>query len=156
MSVCNVSEIDLDELLSYGKSAIILDLHNTIVPRDTGVPTQEVIAWILEAKAKYFKLCFLSNNWHKEVFEWAKLCEIPMFYKAMKPFPLGFRLALKKIDARAEETVVVGDQLLTDILGAKLSRISAIQVDPLSEKDLPHTLLLRKVEKMISRKNNAK
>jgi HAD superfamily phosphatase (TIGR01668 family) len=153
--VTYVSEVSLDKLAESGKSAIILDLDNTIVPRDTGVPSQEVVAWILEAKAKNFKICFLSNNWHKEVFEWAKLFEIPMIYKAMKPFPLAFRLTLKKMKAKAKETVVIGDQLLTDILGAKLSGISAILVSPLSEKDLPHTLLLRKVERMILGKRNA-
>ena len=41
---------------------------------------------------------------------------------------------------------MIGDQVFTDILGGNLLQMITILVEPLSQTDLPHTLLLRRVE----------
>ena len=42
---------------------------------------------------------------------------------------------------------MVGDQLLTDVLGAHLVGLKAFLVVPLAEVDLKHTLVLRGLER---------
>jgi hypothetical protein len=44
---------------------------------------------------------------------------------------------------------MVGDQLFTDILGARRLGIHAILVSPLSDRELPHTRLKRRIERFL-------
>lgn len=75
--------------------------------------------------------------------------EMPIVAKALKPLPPAFLAARRKIGGAAADTVVVGDQLATDVLGAHLTGMKAYMLQPLVEQDLPHTLLLRNVERAI-------
>ena len=69
--------------------------------------------------------------------------------KAIKPLPFAFRQALRLENAKASETCVIGDQLFTDILGGNMLGMRTILVAPLSATDLPHTLLLRRLEALV-------
>lgn len=64
--VSSVDRIDLDTLWADGKRAILLDRDNTLVPRDTEQVPAAVSAWLDAARAKGFKLCMVSNNWHRD------------------------------------------------------------------------------------------
>jgi len=69
--------------------------------------------------------------------------------KAIKPLPPAFLMALRKIDAKRATTVVIGDQLVTDVLGAHFLGMTAYMLQPLVEQDLPHTLMLRHFERLV-------
>ena len=63
----SVDRIDLDtSFWADGKRAILLDRDNTLVPRDTEQVPAAVSAWLEAAHAKGFKLCMVSNNWHRD------------------------------------------------------------------------------------------
>ena len=64
--VASVDRIDLEELFVQGKRAILLDRDNTLVPRDRATAPDEVAAWLDRAKALGFRLCMVSNNWHRD------------------------------------------------------------------------------------------
>jgi hypothetical protein len=53
------------------------------------------------------------------------------------------------MQASSERTAVVGDQLFTDVLGGRLLGMRTVLVVPLSATDLPHTLLLRRIERIL-------
>ena len=36
-----------------------------------------------------------------------------------KPLTIGFKRALQKLNRKPEEAIILGDQVLTDVLGAK-------------------------------------
>ena len=69
--------------------------------------------------------------------------------KALKPLPFAFRKAMRLMGSKAEGSAIVGDQLFTDVLGGKLTGITTVLVVPMSASDLPHTLLLRKLEHVL-------
>jgi hypothetical protein len=71
-----------------------------------------------------------------------------MVAKALKPLPFGFKSAMKRHGATPSNTAVIGDQMFTDILGGNLLGIKTVLVLPLSESDLPHTLVLRRLERL--------
>jgi HAD superfamily phosphatase (TIGR01668 family) len=125
---------------------LLIDIDNTLVARDTHVLSLEVIAWVACLKARGLKVCLLSNNWHRVVFSYAAQLDVPIVYKAMKPAPFAFWRALKKIAQKPATTIVVGDQLMTDVLGAHLLGMHAILIEPLSHVDLWYTQLFRRVE----------
>ena len=111
----------------------------------------ELKEWSAKLASRGFSVCLVSNNWHERVQHVADELGFDLVDKAIKPLPFAFRRALKRANAAAWEAAVIGDQIFTDILGGKLLHMRTILVFPLSETDLPHTLLLRRLEALVLR-----
>jgi HAD superfamily phosphatase (TIGR01668 family) len=144
-----VTDIDLEELRSVGVDTLLIDIDNTILPRDTGQMAEELTEWSKALLGHGFKVCLVSNNWHghvKRVADALGLCMVP---RALKPLPFGFRQAVKLLGSRLESTAVIGDQMFTDILGGNLLGMTTVLVLPLSSSDAPHTLVLRQIERRL-------
>jgi HAD superfamily phosphatase (TIGR01668 family) len=147
----SVQAIDLDTLWRDGIRVLLLDLDNTLLPRDTNVVTDESKAWVQRLKSGGFRVCLVSNNWHERVHRIAGELGLDLVDRAVKPLPFAFLKALSRMRARRCEAAVIGDQLFTDILGGKLLGMRTVLVSPLSATDLPHTLLLRRLEAIVLR-----
>ena len=145
----SVHAIDLDALRADGIHVLLLDLDNTLLPRDTNVVPDELKAWAADLRARAFTVWLISNNWHERVQRTADELGFQLIDKALKPLPFGFRKALERSAARRDEAAVIGDQVFTDILGGNLLGIRTLLVLPLSDTDLPHTLILRKLEHLV-------
>lgn len=121
--VASVDRIDLDTLWADGKRAILLDRDNTLVPRDTEQVPAAVSAWLQAAHAKGFKLCMVSNNWHRDqVMASARELGLEAISHAMKPAPFALKAGLKRLGATADEAVLIGDQLYTDVWSRQFRR----------------------------------
>ena len=135
-----ISRIDIDrDLLALGFRNVLLDVDNTILTRDTHEVPRDV----------GITFCLVSNNWHEGVYQLANRLSLPIVAKAVKPLPPAFLMALRKLGAKRSETVVIGDQLVTDVMGAHFLGMKAYLLAPLVEQDLPHTLLLRNFERVV-------
>jgi uncharacterized protein len=145
----SVHAIDLDALSAEGVRVLLLDLDNTLLPRDTNVVPDELKAWAAGLRARGFGVCLVSNNWHERVHDVAAELGFDLVDKAVKPLPFAFLRALRRAHARPHDAAVVGDQLFTDILGGRLLGMRTVLVSPLSETDLPHTLMLRRLEALV-------
>lgn len=145
----SVHAIDLDALRRDGIRVLLLDLDNTLLPRDTNVVPDELKAWSANLARRGFRVCLVSNNWHERVHHVAEELGFDLVDKAIKPLPFAFLAALRRAGATAREAVVVGDQIFTDILGGKLLGMRTVLVSPLSSTDLPHTLMLRRLEAIV-------
>ena len=141
-----VEDIPLAALRDHGYKSLLLDIDNTLVPRDLGQIPLTVSAWIAEVRASGLPCCLLSNNWHQVVQEYARELGLPLVYRAMKPLPFAYLRALGKIGAQRQSAALVGDQLFTDVLGAHLLGIATILVQPRSPTDLWYTRVFRRVE----------
>ncbi len=144
-------EIDLAGLATRGIRGLIVDLDNTLLPRDTGVMPDAHVRWIRSAADHGLAVCLVSNNWHRIVREVAHEFGLPIVARAVKPLPFAFWRALAVIGLEAREVAVIGDQVFTDVLGGNLVGCLTILVEPLSSHDLPHTLVLRRLESLIMR-----
>ncbi|MDR3685351.1 MAG: YqeG family HAD IIIA-type phosphatase [Coriobacteriia bacterium] len=145
----SVCDIDLDALGAQGIDTLLMDLDNTLLPRDSSEMPDDIVAWAAQLSDRGFRVCLVSNNWHARVQEVAKELGFQLVAKAVKPLPFAFWRALKLMGVGRKQCAIVGDQMFTDVLGGKLLGIKTIMVLPLSESDLPHTLLLRRVEKVL-------
>ncbi len=142
------SAIDVQaDILGRGFTHVLLDVDNTIVSRADHQVPKDVRVWIARLRNAGVSMCFLSNNWHGSVFEMASELGIPIVAKACKPLPHGFLMALRKIGGSRTDTVMVGDQLSTDVVGAHLVGLQAYLVCPLVEEDLKHTMFVRSIER---------
>lgn len=145
----SVHSIDLEELKRQGVDTLLVDLDNTLLPRDTNVVPTELHTWAQSLKEQGFTVCLVSNNWHERVFGVATELGFELVAKAIKPLPFAFLIALRKVGSIRKRSAVIGDQLFTDVLGGNLLGMRTVLVTPLSSRDLPHTLLLRRIERMI-------
>lgn len=145
-SICN---IDLKKLKKTKKiKGIIVDLDNTLVAWGQKEVNQRIIDWVNEAKKLGLKICIVSNTNSKRVAEFAKIFNIPYHSKYFKPFSVAFNNGLKILDTKKSETVVIGDQIFTDILGGNKLKLLTILVSPIVKKDSIGTFLHRNLEKI--------
>ncbi len=145
----SVHAIDLEDLRSQGVDTLLVDLDNTLLPRDTNIIPDDLRAWAAKLEADGLKICLVSNNWHERVQSVAAELGFALVAKAVKPLPFAFLRALKQVGSTTKTAAVVGDQLFTDVLGGKLLGMRTVLVAPLSSSDLPHTLVLRRLERMV-------
>jgi len=125
--------IDAD-LLNISILGVILDLDNTIVSEDDRYLSPGAEAWIKQVKLQGFKFFMLSNGKRRaRAKAWSHLLDIPLINPAKKPFSFAFQKALKYMQLKPKQVVVIGDSRHTDVLGAWLVGCPSIQV-----ATLPH------------------
>jgi hypothetical protein len=129
-----LADLEIDWLKNAGIQGVILDLDNTIVSEDDRYVSPGAEAWIKQAKLQEFKFFILSNGKREyRAKAWSHRLDIPIINPARKPFPFAFRQALKSMQLKPKQVVVIGDSRHTDILGAYLVGCPSIQV-----ATLPH------------------
>lgn len=152
----NVREITIEILKKYQLRGLILDVDNTLIDYEKHMP-EGTKQWAESLKKQGIKLCILSNSNHKEKVERvAKTLEIPYIYFAKKPLKKGFQKAKEKLNLQEEVIGVVGDQILTDIIGANRSKMFPILVKPIDKKDIFITKIKRPMEEFIIKKYQKK
>jgi HAD superfamily phosphatase (TIGR01668 family) len=144
-----LSSVSLDDLAARGTRGIIVDLDNTLVGYGEEHMAAVDAAWIASARARGFAVCLLSNNFTDRVARIGLELGVPTVPSALKPLPRGFLRALRVLGTSKETTVVVGDQLFTDVLGAKFVGIHAILTEPLVARDWHGTRVLRFFERVL-------
>lgn len=147
-----LSEIDISDLRNAGVRGIIMDLDNTLVGYREQRPAPEVSTWVERALGAGFRLVIVSNNVRAWVEEIATGLKIAFVHKAAKPLPLGFGKALQLLQTARSETIVIGDQFFTDVLGAKLYGLQVILTEPLVVREHAAMRPLRFLERLILRK----
>ncbi len=144
-----LSSLSLDDLADRGFAAVIVDLDNTLVGYGQQKLSSEDAAWIAAARQRGFRICLVSNNFNERVRRIGLELGVPAIPNALKPLPWGLSRALRVLGSRKDETVVVGDQLFTDVLGAKLLGLHAVLTEPLVAKDWLGTRVLRLLERLV-------
>jgi len=140
---------DLAELTAQGVDTLLVDLDNTLLARNSGDVTDQAREWAARAKAQGFRVCLVSNNWHERVSGVANELGLELVAKAIKPLPFAFLIALRKLGSTRARAAAIGDQMFTDVLGGRLLGMKTVMVLPLSSSDLPHTVVLRRIERAI-------
>jgi len=145
-------DVKLDELALAGIRGIVVDLDNTVCAYRRPELAPGVAEWVAAARARGFALVLVSNNFSERVGAIGAQLGIPVVPNALKPLPFAFLRALKLLGTPRAATVVIGDQLFTDVLGAKLLGLRTILTKPLVERDFPLTRVLRFLERTIARR----
>lgn len=135
-----ILDVSPGALASAGFRGVILDVDNTLTTHDNPVPSDGVLAWLEKARAAGLKLIILSNNSPERVSLFAKLLGLEFESNGRKPLPTGYRRALTRLGLSSKEAVAIGDQIFTDVLGARLAGIYCIFVNPI---ELEHTRFFR-------------
>ena len=151
--VRSVFELDLDELRAQGIRGLILDLDNTLGAWGFTEWDERVLGWLAEVETAGFRLAFLSNDEgiDRDAVR-ARLDGHPVRFNAGKPGTRGFRESLRALDMEASEVAMIGDQIFTDVLGARRVGLYAVLVRPFDpETETRSTRVRRWLERGILR-----
>jgi putative phosphatase len=148
----SIFEIPYQTLKEQGISTLFFDLDNTIIGYDEDLLSDVQIDFIKDL-SKSFKIVVLSNSGYKRVSKALSNTDFNYVYHAVKPLKFGFKKALKITKANKEEVLVIGDQIVTDILGAHRTHLKAALIKSVKRKsDRKITKFNRKIETYILRR----
>ncbi|ALC89864.1 hypothetical protein AM500_08820 [Bacillus sp. FJAT-18017] len=147
--VKNIFLITPEQLKEKGIKGIITDLDNTLVEWDRPYATPKLIEWFDEMRKNDILVTIVSNNNEQRVRAFSDPLGIPFIFQARKPMTRAFKKAINRMGLKREETVVIGDQLLTDVFGGNRGGFHTILVVPVASTDGLITRFNRKVERRI-------
>ena len=147
--VKDIFEISPGSLKKKGIKGVITDLDNTLVAWDIPDATPEIIDWFKQMEENDIKVTIISNNNEKRVRLFSEPLQAPFVYSARKPLSKAFKEAAKKMGLKKEEVVVIGDQIMTDVLGGNTAGFHIILVVPIVQTDGRMTRINRKIERRI-------
>ena len=141
-------ELPFEELYEKGYRGIIFDVDNTLVPH--GAPadkrSRELFVRLREIG---FSICILSNNKEPRVAPFAKEVDSPYLFKGGKPSRKGYQKAMFVMKTGRHNTLFVGDQLFTDVWGARRTGLYSILVKPIDPKEEIQIVLKRYLEAVV-------
>ena len=140
--------IPFEELYKKGYRGLIFDIDNTLVPH--GAPADErAIALFERLRNIGFYTCLISNNQEPRVQPFADKVGSKYVFDAHKPSTKNYKKAMELMKTEKENTLFVGDQLFTDVWGAKRTGIKSILVKPIHPKEEIQIVLKRYLEKIV-------
>jgi HAD superfamily phosphatase (TIGR01668 family) len=137
LRVESVRQLSLTRLRNLGLDALLLDVDCTLKRYGDDEVTPEVAAWLEELRAGGIGLCLVSNGLKGRVRRFAEKLRLPFVSKALKPFPFGCRMAVRRMGFRLPRTALVGDQLFADVMAARWAGLTSILVRPIHPEDEP-------------------
>lgn len=141
----NAYDIDYDALYNKGYRGVIFDIDNTLVPH--GAPADDrAIALFERLRQIGYQTVLLSNNKEPRVKPFADNVGSLYVYKAGKPGGKGYAKAMADMGTDSGNTLFVGDQLFTDVWGAKRMKIVTYLVKPIHPKEEIQIVLKRRLE----------
>ena len=147
--VDRVERLDASRLAALGLRGLLLDLDETLMPAGAAAPSDGVVAWAQALLRADVRLAMVSNGRRARVAAATAALGVPGCALAGKPWPIAFRRGLALLDLAPSCVAMVGDQLFTDVAGARAAGLRTILVPPLSDAGLPHTRMLRRLESVL-------
>lgn len=141
-------DIDFKALQQQGIKGVLFDIDNTLVEHGADA-TPRAIALFDELKKMGMKSCLISNNKEERVLRFNKEIGTKYIYDAHKPFGKNYKKAMELMGTDLSNTIFVGDQLFTDVFGAKRIGMRNILVRPIDPKEEIQIVLKRYLENVV-------
>lgn len=140
--------IPFERLYEEGYRGVIFDIDNTLVPH--GAPADERAKKLFVRLKKIgFSSCLISNNQEKRVKMFNEEIQTRYIFNAHKPSTKNYIRAMEQMGTDHTNTLFVGDQLFTDVWGAKRAGIHNILVKPIYPKEEIQIVLKRYLERIV-------
>lgn len=141
-------QIEFGKLHNDGFKGIIFDIDNTLV--EHGAPADErCLALFGRLKEMGYKIVLLSNNKEPRVKSFNDAVQVQYIFKAGKPMVKNYVKAMEMMGTDRDSTLFVGDQLFTDVWGARKAGIYTYLVQPIDKKEEIQIVLKRYLEKIV-------
>lgn len=145
----NIYAITPEFLKANKITTILTDLDNTLIPWDTKKSTHQLKNWLIVMHNNGIQVIVISNNSFNRVNSAIASLNVPFISRALKPLNFGIKRAIKNYNLNPNQVIMVGDQLMTDILASNNSGVKSILVKPLVASDAWNTKPNRMIEHAI-------
>lgn len=143
----DIFSIDYNNLKNKGIKNIFFDVDNTLIPYKEFNPSKDCKELINELKNKGFNVKVMSNSNSQRVLKISKNLGIDGYYSSMKPLKKNYKKIIKKYNKN--ECIFIGDQFMTDVLGAKRNNLKVILVDRINDNEPLVTKFWRFFERIL-------
>jgi uncharacterized protein len=147
--VDSVTEFDRARLESLGIKGLLLDVDGALKPHYGTEILPDVAAWIHILQTAGLKLAFFSNGLAERIAPLAASVGVQVFANSCKPLPFQCRRAIAEMELTPAQTMIIGDQLFTDVLCGRLVGTKTAYVRPLSLSEPIYTSIKRPFERLI-------
>lgn len=145
----SIYDIQVDFLKEKGICGVMTDLDNTLVAWNEARMTPNLRKWFGALGEAGIQTVILSNNNERRIRTFIGDASIPYVFRAKKPLLTGYQKALQIMNLTPNKTVVIGDQLMTDIWGANRIGAHSVLVAPVAASDGWATQINRLIERLI-------
>ena len=145
----SIKEITPELLRKKGIKYALLDIDNTLVSYTSPVADDNARAFLAMLSECGIKYAFVSNNHKDRVEKFANEFGAVYVNDAAKPLLFGIKKAMQRIGAEKSQTVLIGDQVFTDVYAGKRAGVFTIMVDPIEAKETPFFAVKRYFEKIV-------
>ncbi|MDD6736071.1 MAG: YqeG family HAD IIIA-type phosphatase [Clostridiales bacterium] len=145
----SVQSIPADFFAEKGIKNALLDIDNTLVSYTRSTADDAARRFLGMLSENGIKYAFVSNNHRERVETFAREFGAIFVHDAAKPLTFGIKKAMRLIGADKSNTVLIGDQLFTDVLAGKRAGIPTVMVDPIEAKETPFFSMKRRLEKIV-------
>jgi len=147
--VCSAYDVDYGSLRKAGIRGIVFDIDNTLVPHDAPAD-RRAIELFKRLHYMGFRCLLLSNNREKRVKSFADSVKYTDYiFKGNKPLKSGYIEAMRRMRTTPATTVLIGDQLFTDVWGAKRCAIRSILVKRIDDREEIQIVIKRLFENIV-------
>jgi HAD superfamily phosphatase (TIGR01668 family) len=148
----SVYDIPYQKFYNQDFRGIIFDVDNTLTAFDVLKPQEKTVALLNRLKHMGFQLFLLTNNSQKRLNGFNEELALPGKAMALKPFSWGVKRAMRVMKTTPRSTIIVGDQLLTDVWAGRNAKITTILIKPITDKDFKFVNFKRIIERKLLRK----
>ena len=127
----------------------ILDIDNTLVAYTNPHPDEKALAFLERLKNEGVGYCFVSNNHKERVEEFCAGMDILYIFDSRKPLTFKMKRVMRSMGADKTNTVLIGDQVFTDVYAANRAGLISVMVDPIEAKETPFFGFKRAMEKIV-------
>ncbi len=145
----SIYTINYESLKNAGIKLVLFDLDNTLVPVKASAPTKKLKDLFEDIKRLGLQPIILSNSGQARVAPFKDGLFVDAACSSRKPLKRKYKKILNMYNVKPSEIAAVGDQLLTDVLGANRMGITSILVNQISTTDFPWTKFNRFIEGLI-------
>ncbi len=144
----SIYDIDYQKLKNKGIKCLLFDLDNTLVPVNDNMPSKKVKE-LFAYLENDFKVIIISNSNKKRLLPFKENLNVDVAAEARKPFKKKYLKIIKMYNLKEFEIAAIGDQLLTDILGANKVGITSILINPIGVYEKLCTKINRLFESVV-------
>ena len=141
------SSVTPELLRERGIRFIFSDIDNTLATYDDPTPPPDTARWLRSMEKAGIRVVFVSNNGRERVESFAGPAGCPAYWKARKPLVGILKRAAREAGASAEESLLLGDQLLTDAAAGKRCGMTVFIVPPIRDKTTLFWRIKRRIER---------
>ena len=142
-----VLDLEFDSFYERGFRLVILDLDNTPAAHGSHLPDDFAIEAIRVIKSAGLQPALVSNAKTDRAIQFAKALDMPVIPMAGKPFARKIRRLISHLGFTESQTMLIGDQIFTDVLAARNAGVHSVLVLPRFPQEAWNVRIKRFLEK---------